>query len=75
MAYSLFGGFCFGESCSFENYTLNFGVNGLLLCIKPGNQEIQTLPDYVGRWTNTQNNIAIIHNRLSILDLSLINSL
>ena len=34
----------------FENYTLNFGVNGLLLCIKPGNQEIQTLPDYVGRW-------------------------
>ena len=27
-------------------------------------------PDHVGKWTDPQKNIAIIHNRLSILDIT-----
>ena len=34
----------------FERYTANFSLNGLLLCVVPGNQEVRTLSDYVAPW-------------------------
>ena len=34
----------------FERYTASFSLNGLLLCVVPGNQEVRTLSDYVAPW-------------------------
>ena len=39
----------------FERYRTEFGLSTLLLCIKPGNQEVRTLGDLVNPWIhNTQ---------------------
>lgn len=34
----------------FERFTAEFALNGLVLCVKPGNQDVRTISDYVTPW-------------------------
>lgn len=41
----------------FERFTDEFSLNSLVLCVKPGNQEVRTISDYVTPW------IEAVHGR------------
>ncbi|MFK8035303.1 MAG: virulence factor SrfC family protein [Hyphomicrobiales bacterium] len=41
----------------FERYTSEFSLNALVLCVRPGNQEVRSISDYVTPW------IEAVHGR------------